>query len=225
MFQNYIITKAALLSAIIAGTTMLIGTILWVSLSRYCKKHNKEDAQEISKTEKTTVSVLRLFVLILFAVSGLYIGNVINISSTYYTAIKHGMTPNSETNKYDLKYGEVIALNKTSVEETDIDENDMKGRLIIYVRYDCPDCMILHDQIAELADHNFIFLSSRTQKGKNVRELYNIDLTEVPQAVYINHEGIATVATIMTGSGKDLAIDYEQIKVLKKMADHDAKVK
>ena len=74
---------------------------------------------------------------------------------------------------------------------------------------------MLHDQLADIND--IIFLSSRTEKGKKVREMYNINLTEIPQGVYIDADGKSTTVRITQGSGDSLILDLQQIATLKEM--------
>lgn len=217
MFQNLLLHQAALWTTVIAVGSAIIGTILRI---QYGKRCSIQYADEITKRKvKSRLTVLRFFILLLFSVSGTYIGNLINIGTGFYTAVTHGMTPDPNTGQYYLKYGEILALNRTSVKESDIDIKDLKNKAIIYVRYDCPDCAALHDQIAELDD--MIFLSSKTEKGKAARELYNINLTEIPQGVYIDPAGNATTLTITQGSGDTLSLDLHQLNILRALANQE----
>ena len=106
---------------------------------------------------------------------------------------------------------------RKSVKETDIDINDLKNKAIIYVRYDCPDCIALHSQLAEIKD--MIFLASRSERGKAARDLYDIKLTEVPQGVYISTEGKATTISIVQHDENGIRLDLQQITILREMVN------
>lgn len=211
MFRDALPQTAAAISAIIAVVTAVVGIIVRNIHTKYCKKHITEDDAVIIKR----ANALKCFVLILFSITGLFFGNLIAVGTTFYTAVTHGMTTNPDTGKYDITYGRMLMLNKNSIKETNIDINDLKGKAIIYVRYDCPDCIFLHKQLAEIDD--VIFLSSRSENGKAARKLYNIVLTEVPQGVYIDENGKSIVINIMQGQGDYLTLDLQQIAVLREM--------
>lgn len=197
------------MSLIIVACAALAGFLLLIFHNKYCKTHDAD-----SKTTKIA-SVMRFFVLLIFAIVGLYAGNLIHIGTTFYTAISHGMGVDPDTGKYELSYGEMLDLNKKSIKETNIDINELKNKAVIYVRYDCVDCIVLHDELASIQD--VIFLSSRSKRGKAARELYDIHLTEVPQGVYIDPDGNAMNIIITEGYGDDLHIDMDQIDKLKNL--------
>lgn len=212
MFKESLPSVAALYSFVILLPTLIIAVITHMRLNIYCDKHkNTEDKSIIRKA-----TFLRAIVLLLFSISGLFIGNVINLGSTFATAISQGMTSDPETGKYYITYGDMMKFNKRSIKETDIDVNDLKNKAVIYVRYDCPDCIILHDQLAEITD--MIFLSSRSDLGKSARDMYDITLTEVPQGVFIDADGNSTVIDIMIKDEDGLKLDLRQIAILREMA-------
>lgn len=213
MFKNLVLPQAAALSSVIILISGTAGVIMRKAYNAYCIKHSGCNEAKIIKRGYA----FKFIVLILFSVAGLCLGNVINIILTFHTAITHGMTPNPDTGKYDIPYGETIMLNKYSVKETNVDISNLKNKAIIYVRYDCPDCVLLHNQLADIKD--IIFLSSRTEKGKEVREMYNINLTEIPQGVYIDADGNSTTVRITQGSGDALTLDMHQITALQEMAN------
>jgi len=211
MFRQYTLDSAAIMSAMIAFAGLSAGVLLHYLHCQYCDKH-QNDAEE---KHRFRANIIKFLTLTAFAVMGLFLGNIITIGTSFCVAKSHGMAVDPETNEYNLSYGEVLSLNRYSVKETNIDVNDLKNKAIIYVRYDCPDCVILHSQLAEIKD--MIFLSSRSEKGRAVRELYNINLTEIPQGVYIDNEGNATTISITQGAGDSLSLDLQQIAILREM--------
>lgn len=210
MFKELIPLYAGLLSAGIAVTAMTVGWLLRHFCCKYGKKH--ENDKNLTKVKKT-LTFMQIITLIAFFTSGVYGGNAINTAITWNTAIKHGMTADSDTGEYNITYGEMIDLNDYSIKETGIDINNLKNQIVIYVRYDCPDCIYLHDELSKLED--VIFLSSRTDKGKAARELYNINLTEIPQGVYIDPNGNATLISIVQKTNDGITLDMDQIEILR----------
>ncbi len=78
---------------------------------------------------------------------------------------------------------------------------DLKGKIIIYYRYDCADCTAIHDDLmnylanADISENDIYFVSTRSDKGKTLIEQYYA--YEVPSAVYIynNAQGDTHYAT------------------------------
>lgn len=213
MLQQYTLEAAAATSGMIIIVALSASFLLRSFHTQYCCKH--QDSTE--KKHKFCANILKFLTLLAFSVTGFFIGEIINVGTSFCIARSHGMTPDPDTGEYDLSYGEIMSLNRNSVKESNVDINNLKNKAIIYVRYDCPDCVILHKQLAEIDD--MVFLSSRTDKGKAVRELYNIELTEIPQGVYIDSEGHATIIKITQGSGDTLTLDLQQIATLREMAN------
>lgn len=211
MFKSFLPLHAALLSFTVTTLCAAAGIIVRRIYNNYCTKYKDSNESKIIKRGYA----LKLTVLVLFSIAGLFLGNLINTATVFYMAITHGMTVNPDTGQYDISYGKMLMLNRNSVKETNVDIYDLKNKAIIYVRYDCPDCIILHNQLANIND--IIFLSSRTEKGKKVREMYNINLTEIPQGVYIDADGKSTTVRITQGSGDSLTLDLQQIATLKEM--------
>lgn len=214
-FKALPLSDAVLFSAIIAVPCLIAGIILYRWHSNFCRVHEHETDKRIHKK----ATRWQAFILILFSVAGAFLGNLINALVTYNVAISHGMVRNPDTGIYDLTYGEMQKCNRMSIKETNIDVDDLKGRIVIYVRYDCPDCMALHNQLAQIND--VVFLASRTELGKKSREVYGISLTEVPQGAYIDIDGSSTTVNIVHHDDDGSAtLDLQQIAILREMADH-----
>lgn len=212
LFDSYIITDAIKYSIIVLVTTIIICVTIGLMQHHYFKKHKMiNDESNSVKTKKRAIKILYIAAL---AVTGYALGSTITTVVSYTTALSHGLSVNKETGKYDLTLSEILYLNKNSIKETNVDIDTLNNSVIIYVRYDCPDCVALHNQLLELESENVIFLSSRSETGKSVREKYDIDLTEVPQGVYINDDGKAITISIMRNENNNPVIDYQQINNL-----------
>lgn len=205
-FGNMRIDIAFFWSILILLISVTITLIINISMKHYLKK-NKEHVSE--KIEKRLITS---FVVTLF-ISAFMFGNILIDTNTLTVALSHGMTRNKDTNKYEITMSDMNAFNKQSMKETKVkDMESLKNQIIIFVRYECIDCLILHDEIKELDD--VIFLSSRSVTGKKAIETYNIKLTEVPQGVYVHENGESTVISFVTGTGKNIKISDERMQVL-----------
>ena len=203
------ITNAALWSAVIMFISAVIMITVVIINNRYFKKNKEYVSEKVNNIKK----LLRIGYIITILMTSFLAGNAAIDLSVLATALSHGMTVDKETGKYEVIMKDADFFNKNSMKETEIkDLNDLKNQIIIFVRYDCPDCAILHSQIASL--DNVIFLSSRSITGKEAREKYDIALTEVPQGVYIDENGNSVVVSIMSGDGEDLLLDIKQVQKL-----------
>lgn len=217
IFSNLIITDAIIYSVVLL-TILLTAAITIGRLQKsYFEKHPDDSDKKIYKRKIAWRSVY-ILVLCCFGIS---ISNAFMTSYAFCVGVSHGMAPDPETQKYDIPYKDVVYFNENSIKETDIDPADLKNRIIIYVRYDCPDCVILHRDLEALNTGRIVFLSSRSKTGLAVRELYDIHLAEVPQGVYINSEGKSTLVSIISGEGENLTLEQEQIATLFNMQAND----
>lgn len=213
MFKNLTLSNAAIYSAVIILLCLFTAILLRKYVNRFCQA-----ASNVNSSVCRKLTVLKALILALFSVVGLFAGNLINIMITFNTAVSHGMTLNEETRSYDIPYGKVQMFNKHSIKETSISVDELRGQAVIFVRYDCPDCAALHDQLANITD--MIFLSSRSERGKAVRQQYNIHLTEIPQGVYIDENGNSLVVDITQRIDETLTLDLHQLSILREMAAH-----
>ena len=211
MFKNLTLFNAAICSAAIILPCLLTAILLHRRVNRLCR-----NAKDVNAATRRKITILKTFVLIFFSVVGLLVGNLISIAITFNTAVSHGMVPDNETGDYNIPYGEVQMLNKRSMKETDIAVDELRGKAVIFVRYDCPDCVALHDQLAGISD--MVFLSSRSELGKTVRQQYDIHLTEIPQGVYIDENGDSLVVDITQHTDETLMLDLHQLSILREMA-------
>lgn len=213
MFKNFTLQTAAVYSAAIILCCLTAAIITHIWTNHNCKKVTENPEPKI----RSRIFAGKAVALTLFSVTGLFLGNLINIGLAFNTAISHGMTPNAETNSYTLTYGEIQALNKKSVKETNIGINELKEHAVIFVRYDCPDCIALHNQLTEI--HDVIFLSSRSERGRAAQETYDIQLTEIPQGVYVDVNGKSTTIGITRIVNGEITLDLHQLSVLREMAN------
>lgn len=208
-FKNMTITNAALWSAVIMFISAVIMFVSAVINSRYFSKNKEYISAKVNNIKK----LLSIGYIITILMTGFLAANAATDLSVLATALSHNMTVDKETGKYEVIMKDADFFNKNSMKETKIkDINELKNQIIIFTRYDCIDCAILHSSIASL--DNVIFLSSRSITGKEAREKYDITLTEVPQGVYIDENGNSVVVSITTGDGEDLRLDIKQVEKL-----------
>lgn len=220
MLQNLSIFEAITWSASLSITLTLGAIFLRKKLKTYAREYEQDIPAENKESLQKRAKALSLIILILSGIAGLFIGTLLHAISVFRTALSHGMVANLDTGQYEYSYGEMIAYNKNSMKETDISVDELKNNSMIFVRYDCPDCMALHDSLSQLTD--MVFISSQSDLGKTAREVYDIILTEVPQGVYINSDGIATTISIIQHVDDAIMLDLQQITILREMATrHD----
>ena len=119
--------------------------------------------------------------LICIVIIGLIMSIAISSAITFSTAIKHGMY------KTDTPIAAMLKCNEKTPVESELPD-DISGKLIIYYRYDCPDCHDTYDEMrkmCEAANVDPLWVSTRSQQGKKLMEDY--PPTEVPAGLFIEN--------------------------------------
>ena len=100
------------------------------------------------------------------------------------TAFEHGMT------EMNISLVEMLDCIKNSPVEDSLPENynELKGSIIIYYRFDCPDCKAIYNELSQKVKDNLnvYWVSSRTEQGKKALEKYPVE--KVPTGIYIRKE-------------------------------------
>ena len=128
---------------------------------------------------------------IIYGICPLYIIGVLLFSiSTYFSskAIKYGAF--GDFRKVETISSVMEHTDKGYIESDNIPE-DLRGSIVIYFKYGCPDCAGIHDELVELLqkypDNRIYFVSTRSETGKKILEQYHIDV--VPSAIYVPYNG------------------------------------
>lgn len=119
----------------------------------------------------------KIVCIVLITVS-LFIGLfTLIITMKYKTAVKRGAFTDDMTVKtmYEgIRYSPI---------EDELPE-DLKGSIIIYYRFDCPDCHAIYEDLCKAVEgrDKVYWISSRSKQGKAL--LANYPVSEVPSAIY-----------------------------------------
>lgn len=210
-FGDQLITTAILDCFIVSGVALILAAGIYL-IQRWCFEKYKE------RTEKYALKFsLKVFTIAALCLAGFFLGYLLNVISNFTTARDRGLQPD-KNNDYKLTLNEILYFNEHSFSDSNVNVASLQNTAIIFVRYDCLDCIILHDDIENIENlDDFIILSSRTDKGREVIEEYDIQLTQVPCGVYINTNGKAMTVEI-TGQGNDnITIDSNRVEYLRSM--------
>lgn len=145
-----------------------------------------DDSVETKKLRE----ILRTRAIILMFISGIAVasitiqfGSFIKLASITKTAVEHGLTSDVEK----MSMNELKDLINNSPKESKLPDN-IEGAIIIYYRFDCPDCSAIYNDLANAVanNSNIYWISSRSEAGKSLLEKYPVD--EVPTGIYIRHD-------------------------------------
>lgn len=162
---------------------LLIGVALLGTLIILNQKKKKSEKSDDSEKQHTIIK--KLYVVI--TIAALTIGTVSSCLTGYLAlqAKSHGMTPDDIKN--DASIASIIESNNKSPVESKLPDNfgKLKGSIIIYYRYGCPDCEAIFDKLSEqLKDkENIYWVSTQTEQGKKLLKKYKVN--EVPSGIYI----------------------------------------
>lgn len=192
----FILDLPAITSLIISAIISIMIFISVIIIALFEKKH--------SKNMKTVRLILSVFF-------GLTVCFTTLFAIPVRKAFRHGMTKTpieiSENNydyKYDLTLGQIMAYNQYTHPVDKIKNlSETEDKILIFVRYDCKDCHLLYDSMPENTQ-DVLYTSSRSETGQSLMKEYNIDLVEVPSAVYISSSGTVHVSSLCEDTGENM---------------------
>lgn len=87
---------------------------------------------------------------------------------------------------------------------------DLRGKIIIFYKYNCPDCEGIYKYLVQYTDNeeNIYFSASNSEQGKKLRETYPI--TDVPCGIYIHRDGSFTNHTLYTPSNAQSGVTFDK---------------
>ena len=175
--MNYIAACISMICLSLAFT-IFVGYVITRKIPNLTKEEKKDikSFKDFIKHKKMIIwSITRLFLAILLL--GTFF--IIELSiSTMLSAKSHGIH-NTNTTFKEVRYNI-----KHTPKESKLPK-DLTDSLIIYYRFDCPDCHATYDALYKTLKHepNVYFVSTRSKQGKELLASYPIKT--VPSGVYI----------------------------------------
>lgn len=135
-------------------------------------RFNKGIKDKHKKSKKTIIGITSVI-----AIASVLV--MITLNASYAVAQKHGAYTRDITIE-SMYYG----ISHSPVEST-LPETLEPGAIIIYYRFDCPDCHAIYEDLMRATENvdNIYFVSSRSEQGKALIELYPVN--EVPSGIYL----------------------------------------
>ena len=178
----------------ITGFSLLIILFIW---QRHIKKlFNRYETEEddairmpLQKKFNTSKLLYKIFFILSFFTLLLSLVFIVLFANYKHVALKYGAygdfdrTETIRTINHRVRYG----YEDQSEELPD----DLTGCIIIFVKFGCPDCENVHDKLVKCLEDNNVenvfFVSSRSEKGKELVEKYQIQA--VPSGTYFKKQG------------------------------------
>lgn len=118
------------------------------------------------------------------------------------------------------------AINHSPVED-ELPE-DLRGKIILYFRFGCPDCEAVFEELSRRAEpygDDVYWISTRSEQGIELRKTYPCD--HVPSAVYISTKSLsdAWYTRLDKTIGETVQLDTEAWETLEHQYAHDHKNK
>lgn len=164
---NLAATRNALVAiAFIALAFICVG--LTISITLFVRGHN------VKKAKPFMLTFFGIFLVVLLVP----VISILVLDVGYDTATKHGANTRDMTIRF--MYDGI----KTTPIESTLPE-DLSGAIIIYYRFECPDCRAVHNELmqASAGVQNIYFIPSRGEQGAKLIEQYPVDA--VPSGIYI----------------------------------------
>lgn len=161
----------------------------------------EKDANHTMKLMKTSAAVILTGITLVYAVF---------IIPTFITALNHGMY------KISTPLAEMTYNNEHTPDESTLPE-DYNNKLIIYYRYDCPDCHATYEDLKkETAGYDVYWISSRSEQGKKLMESF--PPSEVPTGLIVTTSGSGKSEQLMrplaTTKNDETVLDKNNLNAL-----------
>ena len=179
----------------IISTTMAVLSITMMIVMKYKLSICRNDIEEHESTTlqtynnksisfKKRINICYLLTCIFILIAGVAMIVFFTFNST---ALQYGAYENVQLAQ---TLDEIHSCKIDGYIESDNIPENLKGKIIIYFKYGCPDCSAIHDSLFEYIKQygvkDIYFVSSRSDKGKKLIKQYPVD--EVPAGVYVRNK-------------------------------------
>ena len=165
---------------------------------------------QITKKSQVILYILQAIALFIACMTAIYFGYAIQ---TYKEAKTHGMYQSI----FDITWEKTINGIKLSPIEDTLPENkdDLKGSLIMYFKFGCPDCEAIYEEQQEKLKgiNKLYWVSTRSEQGKELMQTFPV--TEVPAGVYVKQNGTGVIETIYAkDANKNASLEHSKLNTL-----------
>lgn len=211
-FKDMQVFKALNIVMVIAFVSLILSVTTTVLIRRA-----KAKEKLVSPAKAMT---LRILEIIFAAALGFSVADSIIIGKYVHTAFEHGMAKVPETvesefaGTYHETLADVIRFNAVTHKMSDVSlDDDLTGKILIFVRYDCPDCHGIFKNLPDESD-SILYVCSRSDVGHGIQEKYKFDLVEVPCAVYLAPDGLVYSEILYSGRGETFQFNFTGWQVI-----------
>lgn len=131
---------------------------------------------------------------------------LIAVSIITVIGFSHGMYDMHTTITETMNY-----ISKTPVESQIPD--DLSNKLVIYYRFDCPNCHAVYDKLEKATqDYDVIWISTRSKNGKELRKTYPVEY--VPTGIAFNSEKQYMSFVLYKSENGKIILDSDNLDLL-----------
>lgn len=100
--------------------------------------------------------------------------------------------------------------------------DDLKGKLVMYYRFGCPDCNAIYPEWNEMTKNrkDVYWVSTRSEQGKKLLEKYPIH--EVPAGIYIKKDGSYVAYVLYSKTTGEITFLKDDMQTLLDLANRQA---
>lgn len=131
---------------------------------------------------------------------------LIAVSIITVIGFSHGMYDMHTTITETIDY-----ISKTPVESQIPD--DLSNKLVIYYRFDCPNCHAVYDKLEKATqDYDVIWISTRSKNGKELRKTYPVEY--IPTGIAFNSEKQYISFVLYKSENGKIVLDSDNLDLL-----------
>lgn len=134
-------------------------------------------------------------------------------------AVLHGMPPQESMPVLDM----VRHVVSTPM-ESDPPYADVNGHLILYYRFDCPDCEAVYPALQDAfrGQDRVLWIATRSMRGEELAARYPV--ASVPSAVYVDYSGQPHAYDLLSTDGESPALDMGSVQDIQDLMESDAPI-
>lgn len=104
-------------------------------------------------------------------------------------------------------------ISKTPIESKIPD--DLSNKLVVYYRFDCPDCHAVYDDLKNATqNYDIVWISTRSKNGKELRKKYPVEY--VPTGIAFNADKQYISFTLYKSENGKIILDSDNLDLLLK---------
>lgn len=186
----------------LANMILVFAATALIFCARYLGRARMPD--DVKQAEKDVGGAVMTVLLAILLLGG--------ANYVYNTASSHGM---DAAQAEQISPFRAMEISKLSFTEEQLPKNyeDLKGKLVIFYRFGCRDCMAIHDELldclSDIDQDDIYYVNSRSDQGRKLLEQFPVQT--VPSGIYIGHNVKYVAKQLFIANNNEVKLDPQNL--------------